>query len=117
MSPIFRNKKAKKLNIDKQIYVREENSQSGSNINQRSPRQNSSAKHNDSVWKAVDKMNRSIHNDTSSGHYPQDSQLSEVTERSAHYFDLNNTVSGTAVGGPIRPGKITMWDMMTLYDT
>ena len=32
-------------------------------------------------------------------------------------FEMNKTLANQAVGGPKKDPKITMWDMMTLYDT
>lgn len=32
-------------------------------------------------------------------------------------YDLDRTVKGQAVGGPGKRPKLTMWDMVTLYDT
>jgi hypothetical protein len=32
-------------------------------------------------------------------------------------YEINETVKGQAVGGPKLKPKLTMWDMLTLYDT
>lgn len=32
-------------------------------------------------------------------------------------FDLKTTMAGQSLGGPERKTNITMWDLMTLYDT
>jgi hypothetical protein len=32
-------------------------------------------------------------------------------------FDLKATMAGQALGGPEKKSNITMWDLMTLYDT
>lgn len=32
-------------------------------------------------------------------------------------FDLKNTINDQALGGPGKRSNITMWDLMTLYDT
>lgn len=32
-------------------------------------------------------------------------------------FELNANTSGQTIGGPERKTNITMWDLMTLYDT
>lgn len=32
-------------------------------------------------------------------------------------FDVDHTITGQAVGGPGKKSKVSMWDMMTLYDT
>ena len=32
-------------------------------------------------------------------------------------YEINQTVKGQAVGGPKLKPKLTMWDMLTLYDT
>lgn len=32
-------------------------------------------------------------------------------------FDLKATIAGQALGGPGKPSNITMWDLMTLYDS
>ena len=31
-------------------------------------------------------------------------------------FELNQTVMGQSIGGPRKQARISMWDMMTLYD-
>ena len=36
---------------------------------------------------------------------------------SATKYDLGRTVGGQAVGGPGQKTKVSMWDMITLYDT
>lgn len=53
----------------------------------------------------------------------------EIGEENAHHrrsntidqgpgkFEINETVKGQAVGGPKNKPKLTMWDMLTLYDT
>ena len=32
-------------------------------------------------------------------------------------FDLKATIAGQTLGGPGKESKITMWDLMTLYDS
>ena len=32
-------------------------------------------------------------------------------------YDLKATMAGQALGGPEKKSKITMWDLMTLYDS
>ena len=32
-------------------------------------------------------------------------------------YEINQTIKGQAVGGPVKKPQITMWDMLTLYDT
>ena len=32
-------------------------------------------------------------------------------------YDINQTIKGQAVGGPKKKPNMTMWDMITLYDT
>jgi hypothetical protein len=53
---------------------------------------------------------------------PADMRLYAATTINGHFntaskYDLGRTVAGQAVGGPDHKPKISMWDMMTLYDT
>ena len=42
---------------------------------------------------------------------------SNETPLSMGKYNINQTIKGQSVGGPGKKPKISMWDMITLYDT
>jgi hypothetical protein len=48
--------------------------------------------------------------------HPRSSTLNAY-DLSQNKYEINQTVKGQAVGGPKLKPKLTMWDMLTLYDS